>query len=104
MVFCDTTSDSRRSDYQALSKPDPGLHRANALTSGRMREALFTVRRTADGGLCAKNNVLRLSVAARSREELKEEAREALISAVGPSHVGYRIRLQSESQPQSVPA
>ncbi len=69
-----------------------------------MREALFTVRRTADGGLCAKNNVLRLSVAARSREELKEEAREALISAVGPSHVGYRIRLQSESQPQSVPA
>lgn len=69
-----------------------------------MREALFTVRRTADGGLCAKNIVLRLSVAARSREELKEEAREALISAVGPSHVGYRIRLQSESQPQSVPA
>ena len=69
-----------------------------------MREALFTVSRTADGGLSATNNVLRLSIAAKSREELKEEAREALIRAIGPAHVGYRVRLQADLHRQSLSA
>jgi hypothetical protein len=35
-----------------------------------------------------------LAVCAMERESLQEEARDALIHAVGPAHVSYRVRLQ----------
>jgi len=80
------------------------LAHCNRIKTFVMREALFTVSRTADGGLSATNNVLRLSIAAKSREELKQEARESLIRAIGPAHVGYRVRLQADLHRQSLSA
>jgi hypothetical protein len=32
------------------------------------------------------------------RESLQEEARDALIQAVGPAHVSYRVRLQPSAR------
>jgi hypothetical protein len=35
------------------------------------------------------------------RETLQEEARDALIHAIGPAHVSYRVRLQSSPRNSS---
>ncbi len=59
-----------------------------------MREALFTVCHRPDGTLIAENTTLQLAISASSRDDLQEEARDALIRAVGPAHVTYRVRLQ----------
>ena len=59
-----------------------------------MREALFTVSSRPDGTLIAECTALRVVVSAMDRAELQEEARDALIRAVGPAHVSYRVRLQ----------
>jgi len=60
----------------------------------RMREALFTISQRPDGTLIAENVTLGLTICAMERETLQEEARDALIRAVGPAHVSYRVRLQ----------
>jgi hypothetical protein len=59
-----------------------------------MREALFTVSQRPDGTLIGENAALGLAVCAMERETLQEEARDALIHALGPAHVSYRVRLQ----------
>ena len=59
-----------------------------------MREAVFTVRPRPNGTLIAECSVLNLAVSATDRDALREEARQALINAIGPAHVGYRLRLQ----------
>jgi hypothetical protein len=58
-----------------------------------MREALFIVIQRPDGSLIGENIALRLAVSGIDRDDLHHEAREALISAVGPAHVSYRVRL-----------
>ena len=59
-----------------------------------MREALFTVRARPNGSLSAECPALSLAVSGMNREELQEEARDALINSVGPAHISYRVRLQ----------
>jgi hypothetical protein len=63
-----------------------------------MREALFTVSSRPDGTLIAECTALRVVVSAMDRDELQEEARDALIRAVGPAHVSYRVRLQQTTR------
>ena len=63
------------------------------LDIARMREALFTVSQRPDGTLIGENAALGLVVCATARETLQEEARDALIHAIGPAHVSYRVRL-----------
>jgi hypothetical protein len=63
-----------------------------------MREALFTVSQRPDGTLIGENAALGLAVCAMERESLQEEARDALIHAVGPAHVSYRVRLQPSAR------
>jgi hypothetical protein len=58
-----------------------------------MREALFTVSQRPYGTLIGENAALGLVVCAMERETLQEEARDALIHAIGQSHVSYRVRL-----------
>ena len=60
-----------------------------------MREALFIVSQRPDGTLIGEIAVLGLVVCAMERETLQEEARDALIHAIGPAHVSYRVRLQT---------
>ena len=64
-----------------------------------MREALFTVTQRPDGSLIGENIALRLAVSGIDRDDLHHEAREALISAVGPAHVSYRVRLLHANRP-----
>ena len=52
-----------------------------------------------DGTFIAECTALRLAISAMDRNELQEEARDALIRAVGPAHVSYRVRL---SQPAAI--
>ena len=59
-----------------------------------MREALFTVSSRPDGSLIAECTALGVAISGMNRDELQEEARDALIRAVGPAHVSYRVRLQ----------
>ena len=59
-----------------------------------MREAVFTVRPRPNGTLIAECDALRLSVSANDHEQLQEEARDALINAVGPAHMSYRVRMR----------
>jgi len=63
-----------------------------------MREALFTVSTRPDGTLIAECTALRVVVSAMDRAELQEEARDALIRAVGPAHVSYRVRLKQTTR------
>lgn len=63
-----------------------------------MREALFTVSQRPDGTLIGENAALGLAVCAMERESLQEEARDALIQAVGQAHVSYRVRLQPSAR------
>jgi hypothetical protein len=65
--------------------------------SSRMREAQFTIHQRPDGSLVGKNAALGLVVCASDRESLQEEARDALIRAIGPAHVSYRVRLLSST-------
>lgn len=58
-----------------------------------MREASFLVITRPDGSLIGTCEGLRLVVSAMDRVELQEEARDALIAALGPAHVSYRVRL-----------
>ena len=60
-----------------------------------MREALFIVSQRPDGTLIGESAALGLVVCAMERESLQEEARDALIHAIGPAHVSYRVRLQT---------
>jgi len=62
-----------------------------------MREALFTVSSRPDGTLIAECTALRLAISGMNREELQEEARDALIRAIGPAHVSYRVRLEQSA-------
>lgn len=57
-----------------------------------MREALFTVSARPDGSLIAECTALRLVISGMNRDELQEEARDALIRSIGPAHVSYRVR------------
>ena len=61
-----------------------------------MREAQFTIHQRPDGSWIGENSALGLVVCATYRESLQEEARDALIRAVGPAHVSYRVRLQNK--------
>jgi len=64
-----------------------------------MREALFTIHSRPDGSLIAENAAMGLVVCAMDRESLQEEARDALIRAVGPAHISYRIKLLNPAGP-----
>ena len=68
-----------------------------------MREALFTVSTRPDGTLIAECTALRVVVSAMDRAELQEEARDALIRAVGPAHVSYRIRIDQPAPSKGRP-
>lgn len=59
-----------------------------------MREIVFQLTDERPGHLVASADQPRLTVSAPSREEWHHEAREALIHALGPSHIAYRIRLR----------
>lgn len=61
--------------------------------TARMRVAEFTITERADGTLIGANAALGLVVCAMDRESLQEEARDALIRAVGPAHISYRVKL-----------
>lgn len=63
-----------------------------------MREALFTVSTRPDGTSMAECSALRVVISAMVRDELQEEARDALIRAAGPAHVSYRVRLQQTTR------
>mgnify|MGYP006288558639 CR=1 FL=1 len=58
-----------------------------------MREIVFSVLEQAPDQLLARSLDGRLEVSATSLEELRHEAREALIAQLGPAHVACRIRL-----------
>lgn len=62
-----------------------------------MREALFTVNTRPDGTLIAECSALGLAISGMNRDELQEEARDALINAIGPAHVSYRVRLDQQA-------
>jgi hypothetical protein len=64
-----------------------------------MRVAEFTITERADGTLIGENAAFGLAVCAMDRESLQEEARDALIRAVGPAHISYRIKLQNPAGP-----
>jgi hypothetical protein len=68
-----------------------------------MREALFTIHSRPDGSLVAENAAMGLVVCAMDRESLQEEARDALIRAVGPAHVSYRVRCRMDSSGSGSP-
>ncbi|MEB3201332.1 MAG: hypothetical protein VKK05_00785 [Synechococcus sp.] len=61
-----------------------------------MREALFSISQRPDGTLIGENTSLGLAVCAMDLETLQEEARDALIRAVGPAHITYRVRLLNQ--------
>jgi hypothetical protein len=63
-----------------------------------MREAVFMVRHRPNGGLTAECHALRLCVSATDHEQLQEEARDALINAVGPAHMSYRVQMRRPAQ------
>jgi hypothetical protein len=58
-----------------------------------MREILFSVSTRPDGSLIGENAAMRIAISGLDRDDLHHEAREALIRAVGPAHVSYRVRL-----------
>lgn len=58
-----------------------------------MREILFRVVEVQPGRLEASSDGLACLVSAPTLEELRLEARERLIEALGSAHVAYRIRL-----------
>lgn len=64
-----------------------------------MREALFTVHTRPDGTLVAEHAAMGLVACAMDRESLQEEARDALIRAIGPAHISYRIKLLNPAGP-----
>ena len=67
-----------------------------------MREIVFEVLSDEPGRLVALAHPQQLRISASSLEELQHEAREALMSHFGPSHVAYRIRLRRPVRHQSV--
>ena len=68
-----------------------------------MREIVFVVTADQPGRIEAKAQERGLVVEAPTLEELHHEARDALISQVGPSHGTYRIRIRRDDHP-AVPA
>jgi hypothetical protein len=64
-----------------------------------MREIVFLVTAEQPGRIEAKAPERGLVVEAPSLEELHHEARDALISQVGPSHGTYRIRIRRDDHP-----
>jgi hypothetical protein len=68
-----------------------------------MREIVFVVTAEQPGRIEAKARERGLVVEAPTLEELHHEARDALISQVGPSHGTYRIRIRRDDHP-AVPA
>ena len=68
-----------------------------------MREIVFVVTADQPGRIEAKAQEWGLVVEAPTLEELHHEARDALISQVGPSHGTYRIRIRRDDHP-AVPA
>lgn len=53
----------------------------------------ITIAERADGTLIGANAALGRAVCAMDRESLQEEARDALIPAVGPAHISDRVNL-----------
>jgi len=67
-----------------------------------MRDAVFLISTRADGTLMAECPALSLVVCAMDRDSLQEEARDALITAVGAAEGSYRVRLQRSEAALSV--
>jgi len=63
-----------------------------------MREIVFLVRPAPEGRWLASCGDPLLRLCAPTIEELHHEAREALISTLGPAHVACRIRLRRQTQ------
>jgi len=59
-----------------------------------MQDVIFELVSDQPGRLAAAARKLHLQISATNLEELQHEAREALISHFGPSHVAYRVRLR----------
>jgi hypothetical protein len=59
-----------------------------------MQDVLFELISDQPGRLVAVARQQHLQISATNLEELQHEAREALISHFGPSHVAYRVRLR----------
>ena len=59
-----------------------------------MQDVLFELTSDLPGRLVAVARQQHLQISATNLEELQHEAREALITHFGPSHVAYRVRLR----------
>jgi hypothetical protein len=59
-----------------------------------MQDVVFELLSDQPGQLVAAARQQHLQISATNLEELQHEAREALISHFGPSHVAYRVRLR----------
>ena len=59
-----------------------------------MQDVIFELISDQPGRLVAAARQHRLQISATNLEELQHEAREALMSHFGPSHVAYRVRLR----------
>ncbi len=58
-----------------------------------MREVVFRILVERTGHLEAQAHNLPIQITAPTHEDLQHEAREALITHVGPAHCGYPIRI-----------
>jgi hypothetical protein len=58
-----------------------------------MREVVFRLTAEQSGHLEARAESLPIHITAPTLEELQHEAREALITHLGPAHCTYRVRI-----------
>ena len=59
-----------------------------------MQEVVFRVLAERPGHLEAQAESLPIQISAPTLEELQHEAREALITHLGPAHCAYRVRVR----------
>jgi hypothetical protein len=62
-----------------------------------MQEVVFRVLAERPGHLEAQAESLPIQISAPTLEELQHEAREALITHLGPAHCAYRVRVRRSS-------
>ena len=62
-----------------------------------MQEVVFRVLAERPGHLEAQAESLPIQISAPTLEELQHEAREAMITHLGPAHCAYRVRVRRSS-------
>ncbi|WP_072061538.1 hypothetical protein [Synechococcus sp. GFB01] len=64
-----------------------------------MREVIFQVCRDEPGLLEATTANSTVVITAASLEELRHEARDALIKQIGPGHIAFRVVVRRQRKP-----